>query len=112
MSATAIQPESATAQTLLDPLQSAIYDMDSLSQNGFSEISSIAKHALAMLETPDGYRHPETIANALRAIWGKADDIESCIRCRAEEVGCCYQDPKAERRYAAHRAALKEARRA
>lgn len=87
-------------------LQGAVHFMDALAQEGFSEISAIAKLALAALETPDGYRDTETIARALRAIWYKADDIENCINHQAEEVGCNYRDPNAERRYAAHRAAL------
>lgn len=91
-------------------LQAAITDMDSFSQSGFSEISAIAKLALAALETPDGYRFHENIALALRAIWGKADDIENCINCRAEEAGCNYSDPGRERRYAAEREAINELR--
>lgn len=54
-------------------LQVAIMNMDSLAQGGFSEISAIAKLALVAMETPYGYLHPETIAQALRAI---------CSNCR------------------------------
>lgn len=89
-------------------LQTAVFDMDCLAQGGFSEISAIAKLALAALETPDGYRHPETIAHALRAIWGKADDTENHINGQAEEVGCNYRDPNADRRSAAQRSARQE----
>lgn len=98
------------AEKVADPcqLQAAITDIDSMSQCGFSEISAIAKLALATLETPDGYRFHENIALALRAIWGKADDIENCINYRAEQVGCNYSDPARERRYAAAREAHKE----
>jgi hypothetical protein len=50
-------------------LRETIKLMDCLAQSGFSEISSIAKLALSYLETPDGYRHIDNIANALVAIW-------------------------------------------
>ncbi len=91
--------------TEIDRLRSTVHDMDFLSQEGFSEISAIAKLALMAMEHPDGYRHPEIIAHALRSISGKAEDIENCINSEAEEVGCHYRDPKIERRYAAHTAA-------
>lgn len=100
--------DTPTPSTDIRRLQAAVYDMDCLAQGGFSEISAIAKLALAAMETPDGYRHPETIAQALRAIWGKADDIENCINCEAEEVGCNYRDPNTQRRYAAARAVREE----
>ncbi|ATE59099.1 hypothetical protein [Thauera sinica] len=89
-------------------LQAAITDMDGFAQGGLSEISAIAKLALAAMETPDGYRHPEMIAQALSAIWGKAESIENCINTTAEKVGCNYRDPDAERRYAAYRTAFEE----
>ena len=90
-------------------LRDTVEFMDSLAQDGFSEISAIAKLALAQLEHPDGYLHPEIIAQALRAIWGKADNIANCINSEAEQVGCNYVDPALTRRQAAraaHRAAL------
>lgn len=89
-------------------LHAAVYDMDCLAQGGFSEIAAIAKLAMSALETPDGYLQPENIANALRTIWGKAYDIENCINCAAEEVGCNYIDPSIKLRYAASRAAREQ----
>src|ERR1700730_3630776 len=85
-------------------LRNSIELMDSLSSTGLSEISAIARLALIALESPMGYQHPEIIANALRAIWGKADDIQNCINAEAESVGCNYRDELIERRYAAYRA--------
>ena len=85
-------------------LRNAVEFMDCLSQSGFSEISSIAKLALSRLETPDGYRHLDNIANALKAIWGKADDIQNCINSEAEQVGCNYVDDAQRRRWDAQRA--------
>lgn len=88
----------------VDKLCNKINLMDCLSQDGFSEISSIAKLALSRLETPDGYNRIDDIANALDAIWKKADDIENCINSEAEEVGCNYTDEAQRRRWEAIRA--------
>jgi hypothetical protein len=98
------------SELVTDPgqLQAAITDMDNLAQCGFSEISAIAKLALAALETPDGHKFHENIALALQAIWGRANDAENCINYRAEQVGCNWRDPASERRYAAAREAHKE----
>lgn len=79
-------------------LRDAIELMDSLSESGFSEIASIAKMALAYLETPNVALHVEDIANALSAIQGKAEDIKNCINYQAEEVGCNYVDEAKIRR--------------
>lgn len=88
-------------------LRDAVEVMDSLSQEGFAEISSIAKLALSALETPDGYRHMGNIVNAFKAIWGGADDIQNCINAEAEGVGCNYVDEAQGRRWAAERQARK-----
>mgnify|MGYP000004573891 CR=1 FL=1 len=85
-------------------LRNAVELMDCLSQSGFSEISSIAKLALYHLETSDGYRHLDNIVNALKAIWGKADDIQNCTNSEAEQVGCNYVDDAQRRRWDAQRA--------
>ena len=89
-------------------LRAAIIDMDALSQSGFSEISAVARLALLSFENPESYQHPELVIQALRSIWGKADDIENCINGRAEEVGCNYIDLNDRRRsealYAARQA--------
>lgn len=100
--------DTPTPSNDLRRLQAAVTDMDCLAHGGFSEISAIATLALAALETPAGYRHPETIAQALIAIRGKADDIDNCIGHQAEEVGCNYHDPNTARRRDAARAASKE----
>jgi hypothetical protein len=91
------KPQPATEE--LKKLRCTVQNMDSLSQGGFSEISSIAKLALSSLETPDGYRHLDDIANALAAIWGKAQDIQNCINGEAGEVGCSYADDAQRRRW-------------
>lgn len=79
--------------------------MDSASQDAFSEIATIAKLALASLETPAAYISPESMAHALTAIWSKALDIENHITCMAEEVDCSYKDEAMGRRMDAQRKA-------
>lgn len=86
-------------------LRTAVQSIDSLSQAGFSEIATIAKFALAWLETPEGYRHTDNIAYALRAIWNTADDIQNCINVQADEVGCGHVDDAQQRRWEARRIA-------
>lgn len=86
-------------------LQDTINTIDSLSQDGFSEISTLAGLALKFMETPDAYLCPETISRIFRTIRLKADDIENVINCEAENVGCNYKDKSRERRYQARRAA-------
>lgn len=87
-----------TPCTDVQRLQAAVNDMDALAQQGFSEISAIARLVLLALKSPDGYRHPELIVRALRVIWGKADDIQDCINARAEDVGCHHIDEDDMRR--------------
>lgn len=93
-------------------LRNAVEFMDSLSQDGFSQICSIAKLALSRLETPEGHRHIDNIADALKAIWRIAEDAEGCINNTAESVGCSYVDEAARRLMDAARQAHKRDRRA
>ena len=90
------------ATTEAQDLRDTILTIDCLSQGGFSEIASIARLALSRLETQDGYRHLDDIANALSAIWGRADDTKNCINSEAGEVGCAFVDEARNRRMAAH----------
>ena len=82
--------------------------MDCLARGGLSEISSIAKLALARLETPEGHLHIDDIAHALSAIWGTANEIRDAINNTAEEVDCQYVDQAQRRRWDAQRAAREE----
>lgn len=86
-------------------LRSTITEMDSLAQGAFSEISTIAKLALASLETPDAYINPGCMAIVLNAIWDRAVDVENSINAMAEEVGCNYKDEAMGRRMDAQRKA-------
>jgi hypothetical protein len=88
----------------LQKLRDAVETMDCLAGSAMEEIASIAKLALSHLETPEGYRHVDDIANALTAIWGKADENRNCIKCEAERVGCNYVDDARRRRWDAGRA--------
>ena len=71
-------------------LRNTITNIDALSQEGFSMISAIASLALIALDGPDAAKHMRIVAESLRAIRGKAEDIENCINCAAEDVGCNY----------------------
>lgn len=73
-------------------LGDAIRMMDCLSQDGFSQISAIAKLALKSLQSPDGHQHIGNVFSALEAIASKADDVENIINSEAEGVGFQYQD--------------------
>lgn len=94
-------PKPDDTQEQIENLRAKIENIDALSQEGFSQISAIAKLALAALEHPYGYLHHENIAKALQAIWNKAENVEDCIGREAEEVGCNYEDQAMKRRYAA-----------
>ena len=91
-------------------LGNAITTMDCISSIGFSEIASIAKLALLTLETPEGYRHIDNIAYALKAIASKAEDISEIIGCNAEAVGLNYIDDAWLRRLDARHTFLKAER--
>lgn len=92
--------------TELEKLQSTITSMDCHSQNGFSEISTLAGMALDLMETEQAYLSPETIAQVLTTIRDTAVETVNIINCEAEDVGCHYEDEAAKRRYEARRAAM------
>lgn len=82
-------------------LECAVSDMDCLSQNGLRQIVGIAKLALAAMENPATYSAPESIAQALSAIWELAETTECCISSNATDVGCSYHNDAYHRRLAA-----------
>ena len=90
-------PNTVSTQTL----KGTITTIDCLASEALSEIASIAKIALAYMETPVAYRFPEDIANALSAIKGKAEILECDINGAAEEVGCNYTKEPMQRRFQA-----------
>ena len=79
-------------------LRAMVETIDKLSQDGFSQISATAQLALRWLETPEGYRHLEVIAQALTSIHAKAEYIQNSINGEAEGVGCNYTDAAERRR--------------
>jgi len=82
-----------------EKLRETITEMDSMSQGAFSEIATIAKLALASLETLEGCNDIDSIARILSAIWGKALDADSYINSMAEGVACHYKDEAMIRRW-------------
>ena len=74
-------------------LQKACNFMDRISQEGLSQISSVA--SLAMCRIERGLEYPwqiEELYNALRTIRYQAQDTENAINSEAENVGCHYQE--------------------
>lgn len=94
--AVAAEPcQSVSIQTLKDSVEF----MDCLSQTGFTRVGTIARLALLAMETPEGARDLDSIADALQAIWEAASDMKDSINAEAESVGCNHVDePKHRRR--------------
>lgn len=82
-------------------LRQVVSDIDCMSQDGFSKISTVAKLALSLLETPEGHSHLDDIATALELISCTAENSQDCINSEAETVGCNYIDEAQRRRWAA-----------
>ena len=91
--------------TDVEKLQAAVEFMDALAQQGFSEIAAMARLALGSLQTPHGYLHLENTVKALEVIAAKALDINNCVNCSAEGVGCNYIDEQLAQRWEARRVA-------
>jgi len=96
-----------TPAATVQQLRIAVENMDALAHEGFSQITAIAKLALTALETPDGWQHPETIAQALTAIQGKAEVQNDCITSEALDVGIAHVDSARQRRFKAMEARAK-----
>lgn len=89
-------------QTTIENLQETIRTIDSLSQSGLSQIKAIANLALAAMQTRDGASDLESIGYALQAIADRAFDVENCIGCEAERVGCNHVDEASRSRLSFH----------
>jgi len=83
---------SATAQDKIKSLQLAVQNMDGLAYEGLTEIAAIARLARHRLRHDKRPCALSDIAAALEAISGKADDVQNCIGCEAEEVGYPHID--------------------
>ena len=100
--------EESTKRITPQDLRNAVEEMDGLAQTGFSEIATMAKLSLLLMEQPSAYKNGggmDQVATMLSAIWGKALDIENCINSSAENVGCNCVDQAQRRRWAAERRA-------
>jgi len=71
-------------------LRHAVELMDCLSQEGFGQIAAMARCAEAFVDQSPDAPQPDTLRQVLRAIRGKADDIQNCINVQADEVGCAW----------------------
>lgn len=81
-----------------EKLREAVTEIDSMSQCALGEIATLAKLALASLETPNGCSDIDSIATVFSAIWGRAGDAKNYINCMAEDVGCHFKDEAMTRR--------------
>ncbi|CBJ37102.1 conserved protein of unknown function [Ralstonia solanacearum CMR15] len=78
-------------------LRNTVEFIDSLAQEGLSEIAAISKLALLALETEKGNADVESLVIALRAIRSRAEQTWDSIGYEAETVGCNYGDKAMER---------------
>jgi len=70
-------------------LQNCVEVMDSLSQEGFSEISAIATLALLAMESREINNNQSNIlAHAFQLIRLRANDVRDLITSEAEQYGC------------------------
>ena len=75
-------------------LRTKIMDIDLLSQEGFSQISSTANLALFYLKDYKKINiHLDDILQAFYIIREKANDIKNIINSEAEILGCAYTPP-------------------
>lgn len=82
----------------LKMLQHAVQEMDCLAYDGLSQISAVARLALAFMESPAAYSSPETIWYALENILAIASQARDSIGSDAHSVGFGYSDDGYERR--------------
>ena len=95
------------ASTDEQALRCTLMDIDVMAQGGLSAIETIARLALARLESPDAYQSMDWLAALLSTISAQAIDLENFINSEAGRHGCNYVDALALRRWdaiAAHRA--------
>lgn len=103
MNSTPLQSQAQSSTLNVSRLQVAINTISGLADESLPQIAAIAKLALAYLETPEGYQHPDNVAHALRAIWASADVLHNDIGYEAEQIGCERSDENQQRRWEAQR---------
>lgn len=72
----------------IEALQNVITQIDSYSQEGNSDIATIARLTIKAIESGTCANPIDDVLNVLRMIWDKTDDIKNLINCEAESVGC------------------------
>ncbi|MDP4075226.1 hypothetical protein [Acidovorax sp. A1169] len=82
-------------------LRESVELMDAFSQDGFTEIATLARLALRSLEAPAGYLHLDDIGHALQAIHAAAVQARESIHDEAGRVDCGHVDEAAQRRLCA-----------
>ena len=96
MAAQSVTPPISPDHPAIRDLCHAVELMDCLSQEGFGQIAAIARCAEVYLGHGPEALQRDTLATVLRAICGKADDIQNCINVQADEVGCAWPVEQAE----------------
>lgn len=77
-------------------LRHAVELMDCLSQEGFGQIAAIARCAEVYIGHATDPLRQDILATVLRAIQGRADDIQNSINLQAEDVGCSWPSTPAD----------------
>lgn len=87
----------------------ALNEVDRFVQQGCAEVSALAQLALAWLESPDGCRRLEVVAQALQTIRNSADSLAEYAGSEARALNCEYEDQAGVRRSEAAKVAAEEA---
>ncbi|WP_199103901.1 hypothetical protein [Aquitalea sp. ASV11] len=77
-------------------LRHAVELIDCLSQEGFGQIAAIARCAEVYIGHANDPLRQDILATVLRAIQGRADDIQNSINLQAEDVGCSWPSAPAD----------------
>lgn len=93
----------------LHKLQEAINGIDCLCQAQLGQIDAVTTTMLRAMETPEFWKHPPTLRNALGLIQYLAADLGNYVNGAAENVGCHYRDEIDDERDRRVRAAFRAA---
>lgn len=83
---------SLNADQLLERMRDALNEIDTMSTHSFGGIRAMATCALAYMQTPDAYQHPDVLARIFGSIRAITDDAENYINATAGEFGCDHKD--------------------
>ena len=90
MAAQSVTPPLSPDHPAIRDLRHAVELMDCLSQEGFGQIAAIARCAEVYIGHATDPLRQDILATVLRAIQGRADDIQNSINLQAEDVGCSW----------------------